>query len=426
MISRAPKRAMRKRHAGISLAAMVCLGCFTAPARAELFQVDATFVIQSIDRDFIDCGTFCADFGTSLQVGDIWQVSFRVDTGLSTDTLVTTGRGFSVVAFRTDAGGAVVVDQRVEVWTEPRLQQIDDLTNAAFPNGVGPLPNGGPNDVIGFRFEGIDPFEPDEFVSLTAVMWGAADWFSSQDGSVNAATLQAAIEGGAAGFESESFAGTPNASNLIYAERVGGNMAEVEVTLISSNGGTGPDDPKVPINIPGPDDPGFEFMVPSDEVLAGLPVWFDPPIAVGYQYAVVGADVGAITLPPLSLVNDPDGYTVAVGTTTFQAAAGEVVNFADAGLTGVQTFSVTGISESLALDPTDETAFALGIAFANGSAAQPVTVSQVPITIDPAARAVPLPLWALIAAGLGFMLRGLTQGRPMRNRRARNGKSSRH
>lgn len=100
------------------------------------------------------------------------------------------------------------------------------------------------------------------------------------------------------------------------------------------------------------------------------------------------------------------------------AAAGEVVNFADAGLTGVQTFSVTGISESLALDPTDETAFALGIAFANGSEPQPVTVSQVPITIDPAARAVPLPLWALIAASLGFILRGLTQGRPMRSRRA--------
>ena len=416
MYPTSPKPAMCRRRAGVALATIAGLGLVTAPARADLFQVDATFVIQSIERDLIDCGTFCADLGTSLEVGDIWQVSFRIDTGQSTDTLVLAGRGFSVVAFRTDGSGAVI-EQRTEVWSEPRLQQLDDLTNAAFPNGNGPLPNGGPNDVIGFRYAGIDPFEPDEVVSLVAVMWGAADWFISQDGSVDAAALQAAIEGGSAGFESESFAGTPDASNVIYSERVGGNMAEVRVTLISTNGGTGPDDPKLPINIPGPDDPGFEFMVPSDEVLAGLPVWIDPPIAVGYEYAVTGADAAAITLPPLSSVNDPDGYTVTVGATTIEAAPGEVVRFADAGLTGVQAFSVTGINEALALDPTDETAFALGITFANGSAGQSVTVSQVPITIDTAARAVPLPLWALLAAGIGFLVRGLMQGRVQRAER---------
>ncbi len=143
---------------------------------------------------------------------------------------------------------------------------------------------------------------------------------------------------------------------------------------------------------------GFMFEIDSAD-LNGDMLWIDPPISVGYTYVVTGAEFAAVQAPSFGAVPDGDQtYTLTVGGQTLSIASGEVVIFADLGLTGITMFEIGGIDPDLALDPDNAVAFPTGVALTNITGDM-VMVTQTPVTVDLAP--VPLPAPALmLAAGL--------------------------
>ena len=146
-------------------------------------------------------------------------------------------------------------------------------------------------------------------------------------------------------------------------------------------------DPSNPTN----DEGGFVFELP--EVEANEIVWIDPDVSTGYVYDATGGGLFAsVTAPTLASVNDPDGYILSYlnqsGIEVFETLlAGQTYSFPDP----VGTFTISGIDESLMLDPTDPLAFVTGLSF---SAAGQFGVTQSPITVfvdDGTTAAVPEP-----------------------------------
>ena len=144
-------------------------------------------------------------------------------------------------------------------------------------------------------------------------------------------------------------------------------------------------------------DGGFDFELDPSLFTEGLTVWIDPVIAVGYTYEVTGAEFASVTAPSLGLVNDPDGYTVRVDGNEFALLPGATLIFDD----GVTIFEILGISEALALDPTNPTAFATGVSL-RAIFSQTILITQTPKTED--VSPVPLPAGGVL---LGVGLLGL-------------------
>lgn len=157
--------------------------------------------------------------------------------------------------------------------------------------------------------------------------------------------------------------------------------------------------------LPDPSNPTDEnggFVIVLPEVEAGETIWFDPDIATGYTYEASGGGMFAsVTAPTLLTVNDPDGYIVtyidANGIEVMETllASGTVVFSSP-----VTEFTITGINQSLMLDPTDSTAFVTGVSFTFGGQ---FTVTQTPIiTFVPDNNPVNAPA-TLAFVGLGLL-----------------------
>ncbi|MEM6311101.1 MAG: VPLPA-CTERM sorting domain-containing protein [Pseudomonadota bacterium] len=119
---------------------------------------------------------------------------------------------------------------------------------------------------------------------------------------------------------------------------------------------------------------------------------------VGYDYTIQNAELESVSAPSLAAVNDPDGYQIIVGATSFSILPGMQEFFADYGLANVTEISLRGIDPALNLDPSDATAFPLAVTLINITGAPGVT-------IDPVVSSVPLPAagWMLVA-GLGGLI----------------------
>lgn len=117
-------------------------------------------------------------------------------------------------------------------------------------------------------------------------------------------------------------------------------------------------DPNNPTN----EDGAFVFELPALEI--GETIWIDPDVATGYVYETDG-EFSSVTAPTLLTVNDADGYmlhfTDATGSQTVALLAGQTFDFG----AGVTSFTLDGINLDLNLDPTDSTAFTLGVAFSD-------------------------------------------------------------
>lgn len=117
-------------------------------------------------------------------------------------------------------------------------------------------------------------------------------------------------------------------------------------------------DPSNPTN----EDGAFVFELPELEI--GQTIWIDPDVATGYVYETDG-EFSSVTAPTLLTVNDADGYmlhfTDGTGSQTVALLAGQTYDFG----AGVTSFTLDGINLDLNLDPTDSTAFTLGVAFSN-------------------------------------------------------------
>lgn len=158
-------------------------------------------------------------------------------------------------------------------------------------------------------------------------------------------------------------------------------------------------DPSNPTN----DEGAFVFELP--ELEEGETIWIDPDVATGYVYVTDGA-FGSVTAPTLLTVNDSDGFMLhwvdIFGAHSEILLAGQTYNFSE----NVSEFTLDGIDPLLGLDPTDNTAFTLGVSFKDVG----TYVTQNPlVTFIPDITSVPEPssiaLFGLTIFGLSSIRR---------------------
>ena len=147
---------------------------------------------------------------------------------------------------------------------------------------------------------------------------------------------------------------------------------------------------------------GLPFYVFDHAVFAGQVEYYDPLLAIGYDYEIGAGDpfFNSVVLPPIGdgifeiLTRDGTGAFVSLG----QAFADQEFTFA-AG--GVDAFRVLGIELAAGVDPFDPTAFVTGLSFVGDGR---FTGSMTPIVAeaDAGAAVIPLPASAwLLLAGVG-------------------------
>ena len=162
-------------------------------------------------------------------------------------------------------------------------------------------------------------------------------------------------------------------------------LSSLEPQEVPLNDGVTEFTPILP-NDPDPLNGIFSFLFEEGVIDEGQIFFIDPPVAVGYTYTVENAEFASVLAPALGAVPDLDGYTITVGTTSFDILPGEQLFFSDFGLSNVTEFELSGIDPLLLLDPDDPLAFPLGLTLQNISG--PVSIDQDPTIVD---VAVPLP-----------------------------------
>ena len=157
-----------------------------------------------------------------------------------------------------------------------------------------------------------------------------------------------------------------------------------------------------PVDDDDPDDTQFTFEDDSPPEKGQPPRFYDPVVAVGYDYAVAAGEdnlFGELILPGgftdgqyLLTITDPDhprfGESIPV------VGDYEIVSF-DFG-DGAASFRVEGIEVEAMVDPTDELGFPTGLTFMNGNA---VTFTQTAIVVPEPATV------GLLAAGGVLLMR---------------------
>jgi hypothetical protein len=139
----------------------------------------------------------------------------------------------------------------------------------------------------------------------------------------------------------------------------------------------------------------------STTVVADVPIFIDPLVAVGYTYAVGAGN------PLFKTVSLPAGvgdnlYEIVVGDQHFTVSGNQIFDFTTHGYTGgVAAFTVLGIEPEAQLEPTSSSAFVTRLTFAGSGA---FTGTQTALTVDYTA---PVPeagsVW-LMFAGLAGLL----------------------
>lgn len=132
----------------------------------------------------------------------------------------------------------------------------------------------------------------------------------------------------------------------------------------------------------------FVFTIQPGDLCGGT-FFIDPPVAVGYDFSVTGAGITKITVPTAQTVPDPDGYQL-----LFPGLSIQPVNLMpgqDYSPAFPQTeFKLRGIDPALLLDPSDQTAFAVGLALTPLQG--PITITQTPVTGPPSPPPPPPPI----------------------------------
>jgi hypothetical protein len=146
-----------------------------------------------------------------------------------------------------------------------------------------------------------------------------------------------------------------------------------------------------------PTDEG-SFVFVNVPVTAGIRRFFDPVVAIGYDFEVTGGPLFSEVLAPTG-INPSNIFELIYGNASYSLTAGISYTF----LSPQSNFRIQGIEVSANLDPTDPTAFVTGLTFNSTGI---VTVTQTPITFNTSSVPGPLPLFGVSAAfGLSRKLR---------------------
>ncbi|MCZ8191916.1 MAG: PEP-CTERM sorting domain-containing protein [Microcystis sp. LE19-338.1B] len=172
--------------------------------------------------------------------------------------------------------------------------------------------------------------------------------------------------------------------------------------------GTTPTNPLLPT--PNPSNPdGFTFpgVIIGDNGLGITnPIFFDPIVSVGYDYAVTGGPLFASVLIPNALPQGDSNFILELpGFGNYPLVAGTTFNLLGVNPLGFSDFRISDIDPAEMLDPTNPTAFVTGLTF---TAPGTVTVTQNPIVQNTDSVSVPEPsnLLGLGLLGFGAFLTG--------------------
>lgn len=138
---------------------------------------------------------------------------------------------------------------------------------------------------------------------------------------------------------------------------------------------------------PGPVPGSFVFTFMSNR---DGPIFFDPPIAIGYQYHIDAGPNVASVLVPAPLPNGDGAFTLVLGGDAFPLIAGEPFDVLAHVPAGVSAFSILDINANEALNPEDPLAFVVGLTFVGDGQ---VTLTQTAVVPEPET------VW-LMAAGI--------------------------
>jgi hypothetical protein len=111
----------------------------------------------------------------------------------------------------------------------------------------------------------------------------------------------------------------------------------------------------------------------------GVPLYFDPDVATGYDYTLDPGDPRfASVIVPAPLPNGDASFTLVVGEESIPLAAGEQIDLTQLDPLGVEAFSIRGIDPGEELDPEDPMAFVTGVTFMEERAANVTMTAVVP------------------------------------------------
>jgi DNA-binding beta-propeller fold protein YncE len=193
----------------------------------------------------------------------------------------------------------------------------------------------------------------------------------------------------------------------IYVSDTFNNRVQVFSPFTSPPGST-PQNPILPTPTPGV--PGFRF--PNVSVVAGQTFFFDPDVAVGYDYAVTGGPLFSSVLIPAPLPQGDSDFLLELGGFgNFPLVAGTPFDLLSVNPLGFSNFRISGIDTNELLDPTNPVAFVTGLEF---TTAGTVNVTQTPIiqnVPDPVRTPEPSSLIGLGILGGGLVVRRLAKRR---------------
>nr|WP_315252318.1 nidogen-like domain-containing protein [uncultured Duganella sp.] len=209
----------------------------------------------------------------------------------------------------------------------------------------------------------------------------------------------AAVAGWNAGAALNSFALAGSGSQNVLQLVNGGNTGQTGVYRFEVRSdalaGSTPYNPILPTN-PSAGDGAWEFV--NVPVSATNPVWFDPEVAVGYEYKVNGNGplISSVILPQGIGDGRYDIYVWEGGDWKLLQAnvlGGETFTFD----TAVDRFKVLGIEETAGLNPASPIAFSAGLVFTQDGT---VNLSQHAVSVT----VVPEPsTYAMLGAGLAML-----------------------
>jgi len=160
--------------------------------------------------------------------------------------------------------------------------------------------------------------------------------------------------------------------------------------------GTSEEVPLLPPDEPNPGDPWlFDPVTVSDGTGISSPLFFDPEIAIGYEYEVENGDplMAGVSLPVLG-DNMYDLYLVNEFGDLVELALG-VDGGVEHALPDVSQFVVLGVDPELAIDPTDTSAFVTGLVFDSPGTVHltmtPIVVPEKPGFFSPSGRSMKNP-----------------------------------
>ena len=246
---------------------------------------------------------------------------------------------------------------------------VNDFNRVAFVAQLDTSPNGGwvyvgdaSGDPARLAIDGVVDFSDGSSANLGSY---ANDVTSFGVNSMNDAGEMAIISLGTV-YEAD---GTPLSSRRV-------------VFVARPSPGMEPGNPVIPNAADALPGGGWRFVCSLCRIPGGR-LWFDPPVAVGYDFKAEEAAIGGFTsaLIPVPLAGGDGEFTIEINGASAPIQAGTAFDFSTLSPDPVREFRISGIDAGEGLDPSDPTAFVIGLTFSE-EVTEEFSFTMIPVVED--------------------------------------------